>query len=163
MLNLNRRPDLLLPYVMNTKSTLALLAVLSASVASPMPHLVQRQQATVTVSGMSATSYPQPAFSIEGFPIHGSCNGTERSQLQRALGDTIKLAQTAAQYVYKHGNSSQLFTKYFGTSPTAEVIDWYEKVLYANRDGILFRCDDIDNNCRLDGTCIAPDVRQDPY
>ena len=124
-----------------------------------MPHLSERQMATVTISGTSATSYPQPAYAIPGFPIHGSCNGTERRQLEKALGDTVKLAQTAAQHVYDHGNSSDLYVKYFGQAPTAEVIGWYEKVVYGSREGVLFRCDDIDGNCHQEGKLCCMNIR----
>lgn len=136
---------------MRTHTALTLFTAISASLASPLPHLVDRQIATVTVSGSSTTSYPQPAFAVSGFPIHASCNGTERHQLEKAFADTIKLAQAAAQHIYSHGNGSSLFTKYFGEAPTAEVIGWYEKVVYGNREGVLFRCDDIDGNCHQDG------------
>ena len=130
-------------------SHLFISAALAASaIASPLKN---REVTTVTVSGSTATSYPQPAYEIQGFPIHSSCNGTERNQLQKAFGDTIKIAQQAAQHIYTHGNESELYTKYFGLAPTAEVIGWYEKVVYGNREGILFRCDDIDGNCHQEG------------
>lgn len=135
---------------MRSHSILAALLAVSAA-ASPLKN---RAVATVTVSGSTATSYPQPVYEIEGFPIHRSCNGTERAQLEKALGDTIKIAQQAAKHIYAHGNSSDLYTKYFGSAPTAEVIGWYEKVVYGNRDGILFRCDDIDGNCHQDGISL---------
>ncbi|KAJ9619270.1 Prenylated Rab acceptor protein 1 [Taxawa tesnikishii (nom. ined.)] len=124
--------------------------LLSPIITNALP-LDERDTTTVFVSGPVATSYPQPASAIPGFPIHSSCNATERNQLEKALGDTIKLAQTAAQYVETNGNSSTLYQKYFGSAPTAEVIGWYEKVVHGQREGILFRCDDIDGNCHQEG------------
>ncbi|KAI4739670.1 zincin [Aureobasidium sp. EXF-12298] len=118
-----------------------------AVTAAASPVIRNREVTTVTVSGTAATSYPQPAIEIQGFPIHSSCNGTERRQLEKALGDTIKIAQQAAQHIYTHGNESTLYTKYFGQAPTAGVIGWYEKLIHGDHDGILFRCDDIDGNC----------------
>jgi len=82
-------------------ASLAALAIASPlKVASPVQA---RDVTTVTVSGTTATSYPQPAYNIAGFPIHSSCNATERNQLEKAFEDTIKLSQTAANYVLAHG------------------------------------------------------------
>lgn len=131
--------------------------LLSPIITNALP-LDERDTTTVFVSGPVATSYPQPASAIPGFPIHSSCNATERNQLEKALGDTIKLAQTAAQYVETNGNSSTLYQKYFGSAPTAEVIGWYEKVVHGQREGILFRCDDIDGNCHQEGECASTSV-----
>ncbi|KAI5252160.1 zincin [Aureobasidium subglaciale] len=128
-----------------------LVNVLLAATATASPVLKNREVTTVTVSGTTATSYPQPASEIQGFPIHSSCNGSERVQLEKALWDTIRISQQAAQHIYTHGNSSALYTKYFGQAPTAEVIGWYEKLIHGDHDGVLFRCDDIDGNCHQEG------------
>ncbi|THY59878.1 zincin [Aureobasidium pullulans] len=124
-----------------------------AVTAAASPVIKNREVTTVTVSGSTATSYPQPASEIQGFPIHQSCNGTERRQLEKALGDTIKIAQQATQHIYAHGNDSALYTKYFGQAPTAEVIGWYEKLIHGDHEGVLFRCDDIDGNCHQEVIC----------
>jgi hypothetical protein len=49
--------------------------------------------------------------------------------------------------VLVHGNNSELFQKYFGAGPTGPVLGWYDKIATANRAGVLFRCDDPDQNC----------------
>ncbi|KAI5203378.1 zincin [Aureobasidium subglaciale] len=128
-----------------------LVNALLAATATASPVLKNREVTTVTVSGTTATSYPQPASEIQGFPIHTSCNGTERLQLEKALWDTIRISQQAAQHIYTHGNSSALYTKYFGQASTAEVIGWYEKLVHGDHEGVLFRCDDIDGNCHQEG------------
>jgi len=127
-----------------------------AVTAAASPVIKNRQVTTVTVSGSTATSYPQPASEIQGFPIHQSCNGTEKRQLEKALSDTIKIAQQATQHIYAHGNDSALYTKYFGQAPTAEVIGWYEKLIHGDHEGVLFRCDDIDGNCHQEGMSHLP-------
>ncbi|THZ83489.1 zincin [Aureobasidium pullulans] len=127
------------------------VSVALAVTAAASPVIKNREVTTVTVSGSTATSYPQPASEIQGFPIHQSCNGTERRQIEKALGDTIKIAQQATQHIYAHGNDSALYTKYFGQAPTAEVIGWYEKLIHGDHEGVLFRCDDIDGNCHQEG------------
>ncbi|KAG9604141.1 zincin, partial [Aureobasidium melanogenum] len=115
--------------------TYLLISAALAVTATASPVLKNREVTTITISGTTATSYPQPAVDIQGFPIHSSCNGTERRQLEKALGDTIKIAQQAAQHIYTHGNESALYTKYFGQAPTAEVIGWYEKLVHGDHDG----------------------------
>jgi hypothetical protein len=133
-----------------------LLNAVLAATAAASPVVKNRAVTTVTVSGATATTYPQPAVEIQGFPIHQSCNGTERAQLEKALGDTIKIAQQATKHIYIHGNESELFNKYFGVAPTAEVIGWYEKLIYGDHEGVLFRCDDIDGNCHQEGKLFRP-------
>jgi hypothetical protein len=129
-------------------------AALAATVAAS-PVIKNRAVTTVTVSGATSTTYPQPAVEIQGFPVHQSCNGTERNQLEKALGDTIKISQQALKHIYTHGNESEMYSKYFGVAPTAEVIGWYEKILYGDREGVLFRCDDIDGNCHQEGMLFS--------
>ncbi|KAI4849442.1 zincin [Aureobasidium sp. EXF-8845] len=128
-----------------------LVSAALAATAAASPVIKNRAVTTVTVSGATSTTYPQPAVEIQGFPIHQSCNGTERAQLEKALGDTIKISQQALKHIYTHGNESEMYSKYFGVAPTAEVIGWYEKILYGDREGVLFRCDDIDGNCHQEG------------
>ncbi|THV84578.1 zincin [Aureobasidium pullulans] len=140
-----------LSYIIIIMRTQFLVGAALAVTTAASPVIKNREVTTVTVSGSTATSYPQPASEIQGFPIHQSCNGTERRQLEKALGDTIKIAQQATQHIYAHGNDSALYTKYFGQAPTAEVIGWYEKLIHGDHEGVLFRCDDIDGNCHQEG------------
>ncbi|CAD0114698.1 unnamed protein product, partial [Aureobasidium uvarum] len=128
-----------------------LISAALAALTTASPVLINRQLTTVTISGTTPTSYPQPVTSIRGFPIHSSCNGTERNQLEKALGDTIKLARQAAQHVLSHGSTSELYVKYFGNASSAEVVGWYEKLVYGDHEGVLFRCDDVDGNCQQEG------------
>lgn len=90
---------------MKSQTDFALLIAVYSSFASPTFQLGERQMTTVTVSGN-----PQ------------LMQGTERRQLEKAFGDAIKIAQNAAHHLYRHGNQSELFTKYFGEAPTAEII-----------------------------------------
>lgn len=98
---------------------------------------------------------PQSGSSVRDaapiFPIHESCNSTEVHQLKRAFQETIEVATVAKNHVLKHANSSTIYTKYFGTAATGEVIGWFEKVIGGNREDLLFRCDDPDGNCHQEG------------
>ncbi|EKD18134.1 major allergen Asp f 2 precursor [Drepanopeziza brunnea f. sp. 'multigermtubi' MB_m1] len=84
--------------------------------------------------------------------IHVSCNATERAQLQRALNETMTLAQHAKDHIMRFGNSSHIYVKYFGhDSTTAEPAGWYDKIVDGDKTGVVFRCDDVDNKCSNDG------------
>lgn len=85
------------------------------------------------------------------YTIHKSCNATQTNQLKQALADTRALAQHAKDHVLRYGNLSEFYTRYFGNATTYEVIGVFEKLLSANKTGVLFRCDNIDGNCKFDG------------
>ncbi|KAI1206123.1 major allergen Asp F2 [Annulohypoxylon truncatum] len=106
---------------------------------------------TMTLPTPEPTTYNWAAGATEQYPIHSSCNATERALLSRGLGDAIKLADHAKKHILRFGNNSDFYTKYFGTAPTAEVIGWFDKIVSADRGGIWFRCDDIDGNCHQEG------------
>ncbi|ORY63937.1 putative peptidase domain-containing protein [Pseudomassariella vexata] len=108
--------------------------------------------ATNTVTELSQpTTYDWAAGATKDYPIHASCNSTQRSLLKKGLDDAMKLADHAKNHVLRFGNSSEFYVKYFGSAPTAEVIGWYDKVVNADRGGIWFRCDNPDGNCDIEG------------
>ena len=81
---------------------------------------------TVTLGpSAQATPYNWLAGAVSEYPIHPSCNYTERRQLKEGLEDAIALATHAMEHVLRFGNLSPFFNKYFGKAPTAEVIGWY--------------------------------------
>jgi len=81
------------------------------------------------------------------FPIHPSCNATSHRVLSSALWETVAIARSAKEYLLDKGSDPPIVQKYFGTGPTAIPIGIYERIIAANHDGMLFRCDDIDGNC----------------
>ncbi|KAI0455321.1 putative peptidase family-domain-containing protein [Xylaria acuta] len=99
------------------------------------------RQDVVTVTQTIVSPTPQPsvydraAGATTAYPIHGSCNATERALLYRGLNDAISLARHAKDHIPRFGNSSEFYSKYFGTSPTAEVIGWYDKIVSADHSG----------------------------
>ncbi|KAI9844852.1 MAG: hypothetical protein M1837_005270 [Sclerophora amabilis] len=97
-----------------------------------------------------ASDYDWSEGAVTEFPIHSSCNHTEVHQLRKALNDAVKLAEHASQHILRFGNESEHFQRYFGASPTAEVIGWFEKVSRGDRGRVLFRCDNPDGNCDLE-------------
>lgn len=81
--------------------------------------------------------------------VHESCNSTQRRMLNDALADTFEMATFARDYAATNGPEDPIFTKYFGTDPKAfsAVIGIWEALLTSNKQGVLFRCDNIDGNC----------------
>ncbi|KAL1622881.1 Prenylated Rab acceptor protein 1 [Diplodia seriata] len=114
-------------------------------------ELVVTVTETVTGSNPAATPFDWAAGATKDYPIHASCNATERALLSKGLNEAIKLAQHAKEHILRYGNSSEYYTKYFGDAPTGEPIGWFERIVSADRGGIWFRCDDIDGNCHQDG------------
>ncbi|EEQ91485.1 hypothetical protein RJZ56_003225 [Blastomyces dermatitidis] len=82
------------------------------------------------------------------YPIHNSCNATERRMIRRGLQDAMTLAARARDHVLWYGKDSALYRKYFGDGPTSEVIGNLERVVSGKKWKTLFRCDDPDGNCK---------------
>lgn len=61
------------------------------------------------------------------------------------------MAKQARDHTAIHGNSSEIYNKYFNHYPTADVIGWFHAILEQDKTGVLFRCDDIDQNCHQAG------------
>jgi hypothetical protein len=110
------------------------------------------QDATATATTLTASSTPTAYNFTKGavteYPIHSSCNSTLRRQLERALDETVELAEHARDHILRWGNDSPFFQKYFGTnSSTAMPLGWFSRVAAADRRNMTFRCDDPDKNC----------------
>ncbi|RDW81258.1 major allergen Asp F2 [Aspergillus mulundensis] len=85
------------------------------------------------------------------FPIHHSCNATEQRQLATALQETVTLVSHAKDHILRWGNESAIYRKYFGDRPSLTAIGAYDIIINGNPETILFRCDNPDGNCGLDG------------
>lgn len=126
------------------------LLLLGASSALASPARIARQATvtvTQTVDAPSASSTAWNAGAVVDYPIHSSCNSTERAQLVRGLEEAIKLSQHAKDHILRWGNSSEIYQKYFGNASTGEPIGWFDKVVNGDKAGVIFRCDDPDKNC----------------
>lgn len=121
---------------------LALVAVASAA---PAP-LAVRQEAPFTT-----TSTAWDAGAVTQFPIHSSCNASQTHQLATALNETVLLVQHAKEHILRWGNESEVYQKYFGDRPPYDAIGAYEIIVSGDKSGVLFRCDNPDGNCALEG------------
>lgn len=92
---------------------------------------VQIRQSAITITETATTVAATPTAwtwnsgASNAWPIHESCNATERAQLKRGLDEAATLAQHARDHILRFGNSSEFYQKYFGNAPTGEVIGWY--------------------------------------
>lgn len=101
--------------------------------------------------GEEAASWADGA--VTEYQIHSSCNHTQSNQIAAGLDEAVQLARHAKEHVLRWGNSSEHYQKYFGHEPRGEVIGNLDKIVSADRAGILFRCDNPDGNCALEGMC----------
>jgi hypothetical protein len=110
------------------------------------------QDATATATTLTTSSTATPwnfrNGAVTEYPIHSSCNVTLRRQLERALDETVELAEHARDHILRWGNESPFFQKYFGAnSSTAAPLGWFSRVAAGDRRDMTFRCDDPDKNC----------------
>jgi hypothetical protein len=99
---------------------------------------------------------PWDAGAVTQFPIHSSCNATQRRQIELGLNETITLAQHAQDHILRWRNESAIYKKYFGDRPSMEAIGAFDIVVNGDKKDILFRCDNPDGNCDLEGNAPCP-------
>lgn len=127
-------------------------AVLPSAIAAPQGFPPARHsQGSFEDNGSSFAQSPSTYDWSNGFvreyEVHQSCNATESALLRQAITETETLAAHARDHILFYGNSSSYYKKYFGNAPTAEPAGWYDRLVNGDKSGVLFRCDDIDQNC----------------
>ena len=125
----------------------------SAALAKPLFPRQQRAAATVTVTAQPPVNTAWNAGAVTEYPIHALCNVTQRAYIRNGLQETITICKQARDHILRWGNSSSIYQKYFGNAPTGEAIGWFTKIVDGDKSDVLFRCDNIDGNCRLPGVC----------
>lgn len=94
---------------------------------------------------------PWNAGGVTKFPIHSSCNATQRRQIELGLAEAVELAAHAKDHILRWRNESEIYRKYFGNSPSMQAIGAFEVVVNGDKNDVLFRCDNPDGNCDLEG------------
>jgi len=121
--------------------------------------LSPRQQSpavvTVTVPAPAPVSTAWNAGAVTEYPIHASCNATQRGYIKQGLQETIMLSRQARDHILRWGNESDIYQKYFGDAPTGEPLGWFTKIADGDKAGVLFRCDNIDGNCGQAGMFVS--------
>ena len=113
------------------RSSIAYLLVSSLALASNASAAVLQKRQEPAISTHTGTASPSPSPSwtwnaggSKAWPIHQSCNATEKALLTRGLNEAAALAGHAKDHILRFGNSSEFYQKYFGSAPTGEVIGW---------------------------------------
>ncbi|KAK9244172.1 putative peptidase family-domain-containing protein [Lipomyces tetrasporus] len=117
------------------------LLILAASSAHAAPFMA------VNNGGVKAWD----SGAVNDYIIHVSCNATEVHQLRKGLADAITLAAHARDHVLRWGNASEIYRRYFGNAASGEVVGNLEKIVSADKGSVLFRCDNPDGNCDIEG------------
>jgi hypothetical protein len=128
----------------NMYSALVSALLLPAAWASPVHH--GRETPSLSTSAPTETHQWAAGWN-PSFNIHESCNSSLRAQLQQGLDETVDLAQHARDHLLRWGHASRFTEMYFGNGSTAHAIGWYDRIISADKTGMLFRCDDPDGNC----------------
>ncbi len=127
-----------------------LLTLLPLTTTFPTPTLpLQTRQNDNLAPQEGAAAWDDGA--VTAFPIHSSCNASQARQLRAALAETVELAQHAKEHVLRWANNSEQYQKYFGDAPIAEVTGNLDTIVSGDRGSVLFRCDNPDGNCELEG------------
>ncbi|KAJ5437891.1 Major allergen Asp f 2 [Penicillium daleae] len=100
---------------------------------------------------MNTGHTPWNAGGVTQFPIHSSCNATQRRQIELGLAEAVDLAAHARDHILRWRNESEIYRKYFGNGPSMEAIGAFEVVVNGDKNDVLFRCDNPDGNCDLEG------------
>ncbi|GAA5976676.1 hypothetical protein JCM10908_005591 [Rhodotorula pacifica] len=79
--------------------------------------------------------------------IHESCDAGQAHFIRAGLDDMNLLAKHAYDRILKYGETDELYRKYFGNASSATAAGFYAQLLYGNKPGVLFRCDNPDGNC----------------
>ncbi|KAJ5675947.1 hypothetical protein N7462_008844 [Penicillium macrosclerotiorum] len=124
---------------------IALLFV-AISAALPSPNHINRS----TPFSQSSIS-PWDTGAVTQFAIHSSCNATQRRQIELGLSEATTLANHARDHILRWGNESEIYRKYFGDSPSMKPAGSFDVVMNGDRRNVLFRCDNPDGNCDIEG------------
>lgn len=94
----------------------------------------------VPEAGIKAATDLMPVPWIKSdYPIHESCNGSQKMQLRKAFHDMNELLEVASQHILLYGNNSELFVKYFGaTANPAVPLGFYTKVRAVSKRSMYY-------------------------
>lgn len=131
---------------------LSFLLSAAAATALPTPDSSEGNQSQpFSQNGLA----PWNAGAVNQFSIHSSCNSTQRRQIELGLNETITLAEHAKDHILRWSNESEIYKKYFGDRSTMEAIGAFDVVVNGDKKDILFRCDNPDKNCDLEGNGLS--------
>ncbi|KAF4552105.1 Peptidase-like protein [Elsinoe fawcettii] len=122
-----------------------------SQLAAAAPQAIQYVTVTASAAATTPTGYQWNVGTRTDFPIHSSCNATERALLTKGLNDARAMAQQAKDHILLRGSDDAHVQKYFGNASTAEAVGWYDRIINADKTPNWFRCDDPDDKCEQSG------------
>jgi hypothetical protein len=126
-----------------------LATAIGGALAAPT-QLAPRQEAS-SESTSNTTAEVWNAGAVTQFRIHESCNATQHRQIEAGLNETIALVTHARDHILRWGNHSEIYQKYFGDRPPFQALGAYDIIIDGDKSNALFRCDNPDGNCELEG------------
>jgi hypothetical protein len=132
--------------------SIALCLILSRALAAPTSEILLSRQDHRDLDHTEAWD----ASKIISWPIHSSCNASQARLIEQGLEEAVELARHAKQHILLWGNQSVTYRKYFGLAPPYEAIGAFDIIVNGDRNGTLFRCDNPDGNCELEGKSVIP-------
>lgn len=129
------------------------LLISSAALAAALPT-PETSEGNQSQPFSQAELAPWNAGAVNQFPIHSSCNATQRRQIELGLNETVTLAEHARDHILRWRNESEIYRKYFGDRPSMEAIGAFDVVVNSDRKDVLFRCDNPDGNCEIEGNAL---------
>lgn len=127
----------------------ALALAVSRSVSAPTPQDDAHSSDPAEHHDQAAAVWDDGA--VHEWQLHESCNASEQIQLRKGLQDAVTLAEHAKAHILRYSNGSAHYQKYFGSGASGQVLGWYDKIVNGDRGHALFRCDNPDGNCALEG------------
>lgn len=135
-----------------------LLLTTSLALAAPSTPLSARQ-----AYEPATEAEPWDAGAVSEYTIHDSCNATQASQIADGLREAVELAEHAKDHILRWGNSSEIYRKYFGNDPPYTAIGSYDIIVNGDKAGVIFRCDNPDGNCDIEGAFNSVSMLRKAY
>ena len=124
------------------------IALLFVAISAALPSPNHINQSTPFSQSSIA---PWDTGAVTQFAIHSSCNATQRRQIELGLSEATTLASHARNHILRWGNESEIYRKYFGDSPSMKPAGSFDVVVNGDKKNVLFRCDNPDGNCDIEG------------
>lgn len=135
-------------------------------------NLINARQVNTTTDSHEGHDHSSHASLVVDFPIHESCNASQAMQIRSGFEDMNRLLQSATNHLLQFGANSDLFELYFGKDADPAIpLGYYTRIMsvscctakcdfpqhaslttllsQGDKTGTVFRCDDIDGNCKL--------------
>ncbi|CCE92275.1 uncharacterized protein TDEL_0E00320 [Torulaspora delbrueckii] len=88
-------------------------------------------------------SWPEPTFP----KLYHTCNTTNTRMLNSAFKDSVEATAVAKRRLLKFGVDDAYYKRWFGDGSIFSVMGVLDHLIESSKEGVLFRCDDIDGLC----------------